>query len=74
MVQPFGYVVCCLVLSYRRLATLFVLAAVAVDYEFSIRNLLLEMRTWFIIATVCMLLGLILIPFVYRRWMNMEMG
>ena len=74
LVQPFGYVVCCLVLSYRRLATLFVLAAVAVDYEFSIRNLLLEMRTWFIIATVCMLLGLILIPFVYRRWMNMEMG
>ena len=26
------------------------------------------------LAAICMLLGLILVPFVYRRWMNLEMG
>ncbi len=74
LVQPLGYVLCCWVLSYRRLATLFVLAAVVVDYEFWDRSLLLDARAWFTIATILMLLGLVLIPFVYRRWMNLEMG
>ena len=74
LVQPFGYVLCCWILSHRRLATLFALAAAAVEYKLSLGYAAWGIRPLVTIATTLMILGLILIPSVYRRWMNLELG
>ena len=74
LVQPFGFVLCCWILSHRRVATLFVFAAAAVEFELFTGYMGWEMRALLIIATILMLLGLFLVPIVYRHWLNMEMG
>ncbi len=86
LVQFFNGVLCLWIVSHARWATLLIGVAALTEFYlvfvllFPLRSLdtgaALVSRAPAVvgIAAICMLLGLILIPFVYRRWMNLEMG
>ncbi|MHB1769109.1 MAG: hypothetical protein ACYCUV_14825 [Phycisphaerae bacterium] len=74
LVQPFSYVLCCWILSHRRLAVLYAVGAAVVEFEIFSGFWDWEMRSVIVAAAVFGILGVILIPIVYRRWMNLEMG
>ena len=75
LIQPLAYTALCWLLPYGTSAWMFFMVPLA------FAMLGLETITIFLgvslaigLAAICMLLGLILVPFVYRRWMNLEMG
>ena len=75
MIQPLAYAVVCWLLPHGRRAAYF--------FAFTLIFMAMGMSTTITfwgtfqaigVAAVLMALGLILIPFVYRHWLNMEMG
>ncbi|MHB1767529.1 MAG: hypothetical protein ACYCUV_06715 [Phycisphaerae bacterium] len=74
LVHPFGYVQCCWILSHRRPAVLYAVGAGMVEFEMFSGFWDWEMRSVIVAAAIFGILGVILLPIVYRRWMNLEMG
>ena len=75
LIQPLVYTALCWLLPYGTSAWMFFMVPLA----FAMLGLGTTTIFWGVslavgVATVCMLLGMILIPFAYRRWMNLEMG
>jgi len=75
LIQPLAYTALCWLLPYGTSAWMFfmvplVFAMLGLGATTIFGGVSLAIG----VATVCMLLGLILVPFVYRRWMNLEMG
>jgi hypothetical protein len=74
LAQPLAYAVCCWIISYPRLAGVYAAGAAVVEYEVALNFWNEGMRTFLTIASASTILGLILIPVIYRRWLNLEMG
>ena len=74
LVQPFGFLLCCWILLHRNYATLFVVIVAALESELFISFWGWEIGPMFGCAIFLMAAGLLLSPFVYRSWLNMEMG
>lgn len=75
MIQPLAYTALCWLLPYGTSAWMFfMLSLVFAMLGLGATTILGGVSLAIGVATVCMLLGLILLPFVYRRWMNLEMG
>ena len=75
MIQPLAYTALCWLLPYGTSAWMFfMLSLVFAMLGLGATTILGGVSLAIGVATVCMLLGLILLPFVYRRWMDLEMG
>ncbi len=74
LLQPLGYALCCWILAHRRQSVLIVIAAGAAEIELFTSSMDWITRPMLIAAAFLGLLGLILIPIVYRRWLNLEIG
>ena len=74
LVQPFGFLLCCWILLHRNHATLFFVIVVALESELFISFWNWEVGPMIDWAVFLMAISLILLPFVHRRWLNIEMG